>query len=75
MSASCEAQGEAGIPCPERLKSAERIKKGCVANDHTAFLVTPQGLEPQLTESESVVLPITPWGNGLLERYRPYNLM
>ena len=27
-------------------------------------LVTPQGLEPQLTEPESVVLPITPWGNG-----------
>ena len=25
--------------------------------------VTPQGLEPQLTEPESVVLPITPRGN------------
>ncbi len=25
--------------------------------------ITPQGLEPQLTEPESVVLPITPRGN------------
>ena len=29
--------------------------------------VTPQGLEPQLTEPESVVLPITPRGRTLLQ--------
>lgn len=31
------------------------------------LVVTPQGLEPQPTEPESVVLPITPWGSVVLD--------
>ena len=49
-----------------------RICRGLAAVVLTCFgfseseSVTPQGLEPQLTEPESVVLPITPWGSEAL---------
>ena len=52
----------------ENAKKKRRSKTEVLRGDSRervsvrADLVTPQGLEPQLTEPESVVLPITPQG-------------
>ena len=53
---------ETQIRFAEGAPSAQ--EKSCPANDHRTAQITPQGLEPQPTESESAVLPITPWGSG-----------
>lgn len=55
----------AAAPCvPFQQELLYQILSGCQALIYLVGIAPLSGFEPKITESESVVLPVTPQGNG-----------